>query len=295
MNAPVASPSTRALAREHNIDLASLSSQLGRLEISANDVRQAVKGTMTTQTMKPTAPVDESTWFREGVTSTPVSRLNKAAASNLVHASQTIPTVTHHDRAPLEALEAFRKSLTAEAASKGIKLTTLAFHVKALTRTLMFYPKFNCSLSADGATLFQKHYYDVAIAVDTPEGLMVPVIRDTNRKGIFQIAREIKDLSSRAQQRKVKAEEVGKASMTISNLGALGGRAFSPIVNPPEVAILGITRSEPVPFWDGSAFQPRLMVPLDLSYDHRVINGADAAKFLTTYCQLLADPVSLMI
>ncbi len=206
-----------------------------------------------------------------------------------------IPQVTHHDRADTRAIEAFRSELKAEGAARGIRLTALAFHAKTLARCLTEFPLFNASLDATGERLVRKHFVHIGIAVDSPNGLMVPVIRNVDRKGLWQIAAEIGDLAGRAQQRKIRAEEIGGASMTISNLGGIGGIGFTPIVNPPEVAILGLTRTEVVPVWNGEGWDPVPMVPLDLSYDHRVINGADAARFLVRYAALIADPRRLLI
>jgi pyruvate/2-oxoglutarate dehydrogenase complex dihydrolipoamide acyltransferase (E2) component len=187
-----------------------------------------------------------------------------------------------------------RGELKAEAQARGVKLTALAVQTKALARALKEFPRFNSSLSADGKTLILKNFVHIGIAVDTAHGLMVPVVRDADRKGLWTIASEIADLARRAQARKVRPEEMGGGSMTITNLGGIGGTAFTPIVNPPEVAILGITKTEVSPVWDGAAFMPVPMIPLDLSYDHRVINGADAARFMTYLCRLLADPRRIM-
>ena len=192
-------------------------------------------------------------------------------------------------------VEKFRAALKDESAARGVKLTALAFHAKALAKTLRAFPRFNASLSPDGKTLILKHYVHLGIAVDTPHGLMVPVVRDADRKGLWVIATEIADLAARAKDRKVRPDEMGGASMSITNLGGIGGTAFTPIVNPPELAILGITRTEMSPIWDGEAFRPVPLAPLDLSYDHRVINGADAARFLSHYAALLADPRRMLI
>jgi pyruvate dehydrogenase E2 component (dihydrolipoamide acetyltransferase) len=229
------------------------------------------------------------------VTEEPMSRFAKVAARNLAAAQALIPAVTHHDRADVSAIEALRAAWKAEAQARGLKLTALAFHVAALARALRAFPKFNASLSADGETLILKGYVHVGIAVDTEHGLMVPVIRDADRKGLWSIAAEIGDLAARAQARKIGPEEMGGASMTITNLGGIGGTGFTPIVNPPEVAILGITRTETVTVWDGDTPRPVPMVPLDLSYDHRVINGADAARFLARYAALIADPRNMLL
>ena len=225
----------------------------------------------------------------------PMSRFAQVASANLAAANALIPQVTHHERADVTAIEAIRKSLKPEAQARGIKLTALAFQVKALARALREFPRLNASLSADGKTLVLKDYVHIGIAVDTAHGLMVPVIRDADRKGLWQIATEITDLAGRAQTRKVGPDEMGGASMSISNLGGIGGLGFTPIVNPPEVAILGITRTETVTVWDGDTPRPVPMVPLDLSYDHRVINGADAARFMTYLAGLLSDPRRIMV
>jgi len=296
MSEVIAPPSVRALARQKGIDIDKLAQDLGRTSIAREDV----EGTTETGAASPAAGVDTSYWdvdhARYGpVSEEPVSRFAQVAARNMAAAQALIPAVTHHDRADMTAVEMLRREWKAEAKARGVRLTALAFHAKALSRALREFPKFNASLSADGQTLILKDYVHLGIAVDTAHGLMVPVIRDVDRKGLWQIAAEIADLASRAQDRKIRPDEMGGASMTISSLGGIGGTAFTPIVNPPEVAILGITRSEMVPVWDGEAFQPVQMVPLDLSYDHRVINGADAARFLRCFADLLADPRRMLI
>lgn len=288
----IASPSVRALAREKGIDLAKLSRDTGRTTITRDDLADG---------SRPAAPGGDTAYWDVdhaqygAVSEEPMSRFAQVAAGNLGAANALIPQVTHHDRADVSAIEALRASLKAEAQARGIKLTALAFQVKALARALREFPRFNASLTSDGKTLVVKHYVHIGIAVDTAHGLMVPVVRDADRKGLWQIAAEIADLAGRAQARKVSPEDMGGASMTITNLGGIGGSAFTPIVNPPEVAILGITRTEIVPCWDGESFQPVPMVPLDLSYDHRVINGADAARFTSYLVRLLVDPRRIMV
>lgn len=288
----IASPSVRALAREKGINLEKLASDLGRQSIAREDL----------QGQKPSPPsvgdtaywdVDHSAYGP--VTTESMSRFAHVAAQNLTAAQVMIPAVTHHDRADVTVIESFRKRLRPDADKRGIKLTGLAFHVKALARALRDFPRFNASLTPDSKTLVLKDYVHIGIAVDTPYGLMVPVVRDADQKGLWQIASEITDLADRAQERKVRLDEMGGASMTITSLGGIGGSAFTPIVNPPEVAILGITRTEMTPVWDGAAFQPVPMMPLDLSYDHRVINGADAARFMAHFTKLIADPRRLMV
>lgn len=288
----IAPPSVRALAREKGINLDKLARDLGRTTIAREDLEGG----------RPAAgpAADTSYWGVDHatygpVTEEPMSRFAQVAAANLSAANALIPQVTHHDRADVSTIEALRKALKPEAQARGVKLTALAFQAKALARALREFPRFNASLSADGKMLIVKDYVHIGIAVDTAHGLMVPVVRDVDRKGLWQIAAEIADLAGRAQNRKVAPDEMGGASMTITNLGGIGGSAFTPIVNPPELAILGITRTEMVPTWDGEAFQPVPMAPLDLSYDHRVINGADAARFMTHFAGLIADPRRIMV
>lgn len=288
----IASPSVRALAREKGMDLRKLARDLGRTSIAREDLEGG----------KPPAGPAADTAFWEvdhsqfgPVTEEPTSRFSQVAAANLGAANALIPQVTHHDRADITAIESLRKDLRPEAEARGIRLTALAFQIKALARALREFPRFNASLSADGKTLILKQYVHIGIAVDTAHGLMVPVVRDADRKGLWQIAAEIADLAGRAQARKVGPDEMGGASMTISNLGGIGGIGFTPIVNPPEVAILGVTRAETVTVWQGDAPRPVQMVPLDLSYDHRVINGADAARFMARLVGLLADPRRMMV
>lgn len=288
----IASPSVRAKARERGIDLELRAKQLGRTHITLDDLSDTVPmGTASSDHGK-YWDVDHAQFGP--VTTEPTSRFAQVASANLGAANAMIPQVTHHDQADVSQIEAFRKSLKSEAAERGVKVTGLSFHVMALAKTLRAFPLFNTSLSADGKTLTHKEYVHIGIAVDTPHGLMVPVIRDADRKGIFELSRDIADLAKRAQDRKLGLDEMGGASMSISNLGGIGGTAFTPIVNPPEVAILGITKTKIEPVWNGETFVPKPMTPLDLSYDHRVINGADAARFMAHLCKLLSDPRHLI-
>ncbi len=289
-----ASPSTRRLALERDVDIEALAKRLGRRTIGPEDIEGG------SAAPAQTAAGDTSYWEVDHaaygpVTEEPMSRFAQVAARNLAAAQTVIPAVTHHDRADARAVEALRAAWKPEARDRGVKLTALAFHVAALARCLRAFPRFNASLSADGGTLIVKDYVHVGIAVDTPHGLMVPVIRDADRKGLWRIAAEIADLAARAKARKIGPDEMGGASMTITNLGGIGGSGFTPIVNPPEVAILGITRTETATVWDGDTPRPVPMIPLDLSYDHRVINGADAARFLARYCDLFGDPRSMLL
>ncbi|WP_246237482.1 2-oxo acid dehydrogenase subunit E2, partial [Halovulum dunhuangense] len=280
-----ASPSTRRMALRKGVDIDALARRLGRTTIGPEDLESGAPA--------PAPAGDTAFWevdhARYGpVTEEPMSRFAQVAARNLAAAQALIPAVTHHDRADVSAIEALRAEWKPEAQARGVKLTALAFHVAALARALRAFPKFNASLSADGTRLILKDYVHIGIAVDTPHGLMVPVIRDADTKGLWQIAGEIGDLAARAQARKIGPDEMGGASMTITNLGGIGGTAFSPIVNPPEIAILGITRTETVTAWDGNTPRPVPMAPLDLSYDHRALNGADAARFLSLHANLIA-------
>ena len=224
-----------------------------------------------------------------------MSRINKLSAANLHRAWLNVPHVTHHDEADLTDLEEFRKSLKAEAEKKGVRVTGLVFHMKALAYTLASFPKFNCSLAPDGESLIYKKYFHIGIAVDTPNGLVVPVFKDVDQKSIFDLSEELMDVSGRAREKKLKLNEMQGASMTISSLGGIGGTAFTPIVNAPEAAILGITRAKLQPVWNGSKFVARLMCPLDVSYDHRIIDGADAARFMVYYCNAITDVRRLLL
>jgi pyruvate/2-oxoglutarate dehydrogenase complex dihydrolipoamide acyltransferase (E2) component len=293
----IASPSVVAYAGRKKVDLTEVARKSGRTTLAREDVDMHLHGETTGPSVVPDSArywdIDHSAFGR--VHEEPVSRMARVASANLSAANSMIPQVTHHDRADLRKLEALRASLKSEAERRGVRLTALAFHVKALSVCLKEFPRFNASLSADGETLVLKRYVHVGIAVDTPHGLMVPVVRDAGRKGLWQIAKEITDVAARAQSRKIRSDEMGGASMSISNLGGIGGTAFTPIVNPPELAILGITRTETVPVWEDEAWVPVPMVPLDLSYDHRVINGADAARFMARYTRLLGDPRRMVL
>lgn len=288
----IASPSTRRLARERGIELKALAQKLGRTTLGREDVLGAER-------VAPAAapvPLGSSLWDVDHAAYGPVReealpRLARLSAAHLSAATSAIPSVTHHDSADMTRIEATRAALQ----SGGRRVTALAFHVAVVARCLREFPRFNASLSPGGDRLILKEYVHVGIAVDTPHGLIVPVIRDADRKRVGEIGDELADLAARGQVRKIRPAEMGGASMTVSNLGGIGGEAFTPIINPPELAILGITRTELRPVWSDTGFVPRPMVPLDLSYDHRVINGADAARFLTRYRALVADPDELLL
>ena len=200
-----------------------------------------------------------------------------------------IPHVTQFDKADITDLEAFRKEMKDEAAKSGVKLTPLPFMLKAIAIALKEHPKFNASLHADGEHIVYKKYVNIGMAVDTPNGLMVPVIKDADKKSIYELSKEAIELAGKAKDRKLKPDEMQGACFTISSLGGIGGTGFTPIVNAPEVAILGVSKADIEPRWNGKEFEPRKMLPLCLSYDHRAINGGDAGKFLTYLNGLLSD------
>lgn len=287
----VASPSVRRLARERGVDIDDLAQRLGRETVSREDVLGGgvpVSGGAQVAGASNYWDVDHTRWGP--VTTEPLNRMAEVASANLTAAQQLIPSVTHHDSADVSRIEALRTALKSE----GRRITALAFHVAVLARCLVEFPRFNTSLTSDGKSLVLKGYVNIGIAVDTPQGLVVPVIRDADRMRVSAISDTLADLADRARARRIRPEEMGGASMTISSLGGIGGEAFTPIVNPPEVAILGITRTEVRPVWDGAEFVPTPMAPLDLSYDHRVVNGADAARFLVRYRDLLKNPDDLL-
>ena len=242
----------------------------------------------------PPIPAVDFSKFGE-VETRPLSRIKRISGPHLHRSWVNVPHVTNHDEADVTDLEAFRRSIKDEAASAGVRITLLAFVTKAVAATLGEFPTFNASLGPDGDTLVIKKYVHVGIAVDTPNGLMVPVLRDADRKGVYDLAREMAELGERARDGALKSGELQGGTFTISSLGGIGGTAFTPIINAPEVAILGLSRTRMTPVWDGTAFQPHLMLPLDLSWDHRVVDGAEAARFLAHLARLLADMRRLLL
>jgi pyruvate dehydrogenase E2 component (dihydrolipoamide acetyltransferase) len=298
-----ASPMVRRRARELGIDLASVKGTGRNGRIQAADLRDAADtakpvvpgggapaGDASSILGFPLAPWPRPDFSKQGeVERVELSRIGKLSAANLHRNWVAIPHVTHHDEADITDLEAFRKQVNAEQAKvkDGAKLTMVALLMKACVSALQAFPNFNSSL--DGEHLVLKRYYHLGFAADTPNGLVVPVIKDVDQKGILAIARELTELSGKAREGKLGPREMTGGTFTISSLGGIGGTAFTPIVNAPEVAILGVTRSAMKPVWDGTAFVPRLMVPLSLSYDHRVIDGAAAARFVVHLCQTLTD------
>jgi len=298
---PHASPSVRKFARELGVDLARVKGSGLKARILHADVQGYVKGALAAVPAPAPAakggalPFNLPAWpdvdFAKfgPVEVKPFSRLQKLSGPNLHRNWVSIPHVTQFDEADITDLEAFRKSNTAETEKQGFKLTMLAFLIKACVTALRQHPNFNSSLDRSGESLVVKKYYNIGVAVDTPEGLVVPVVRDADRKGVFEVARELADISKLARDKKLKPGDMQGGTFSISSLGGIGGTAFTPIINAPEVAILGVSKSALRPLWDGKAFVPRLMLPLSLSYDHRVIDGAAAARFTAYLASVLGD------
>ncbi len=297
--APYASPAVRRLARERGISLTGLTGTGRKGRITKDDVEKVAAGE-TTPGPAPSdgapaggtaipglnlAPWPTPDFSKFGpVERVPLSRIKRISGPNLARNWVFIPHVTHHDEADITDLEAFRKQINAE---QDVKVTMVALLLKACVPALKAFPDFNASL--DGDELVVKGYYHLGFAADTPNGLVVPVIRDVDQKGLLQIASELRELSGKAREGKLGPGDMAGGTFTISSLGGIGGTGFTPIVNAPEVAILGVTRSAMKPVWDGSAFVPRLMVPLSLSYDHRIIDGAAAARFVAHLVGILTD------
>ena len=283
-----ASPGVRRLARELDLDLTDVKGSGRKGRITREDVKGALAGTGGGGGGIPgleVAPWPQVDFEKYGeVERVPLSRIKKISGPNIARNWVMIPHVTHDDEADITDLEAFRKQVNAE---QDVKVTMVALLIKACVGALRQFPEFNSSL--DGDELVIKRYYNLGFAADTPQGLMVPVIKEADRKGLLEIAGELADLSGKAREGKISAEEMRGSTFTISSLGGIGGTGFTPIVNAPDVAILGVTRSKMQPVWNGEEFVPRLMVPLSLSYDHRVIDGAAAARFTAHLASELAD------
>ena len=295
-----ASPSVRKFARELGVDLSKLSGSGRKNRITKEDVqnyvKQAVKkaesGVATAPAASgsgiPAMPEVDFSKFGEIETQN-LPRIKKISGKNLHRVWLNIPAVTHHDEVDITNLENFRKELKDEAAKQGVRITLLAFIMKALAANLKQFPTFNSSLTPDGERLILKKYFHIGIAVDTPNGLVVPVIRDVDQKSVYDLAHDLGEMSVKARDGKLKSQDMQGGSMTISSLGGIGGTAFTPLVNAPEVAILGLTRSRMQPVWNGKEFIPRLMQPVDVSYDHRVIDGAEAARFVASLGKYMTD------
>ncbi|MFH2134125.1 MAG: dihydrolipoyllysine-residue acetyltransferase [Pseudomonadota bacterium] len=292
-----ASPSIRRFARELGVDLTRVKGSADKGRITKDDVQNFVKqslaggGASTGGGALPgLLPWPDVDFAKFGaIESKPLSRIKKISGANLHRNWVMIPHVTQFEDADISELEAFRKQLNTEYAKQNIKITPLAFMLKAVAVTLKHFPDFNASLDASGENLIVKKYIHIGVAVDTPNGLMVPVIRDVDQKGIVQLAKELMEVSAKARDLKISAADMQGGCFTISSLGGIGGTSFTPIINAPEVAILGVSRSSMKPVWKDGEFVPRLMLPLSLSYDHRVIDGAAGARFTTYLSHVLSD------
>jgi pyruvate dehydrogenase E2 component (dihydrolipoamide acetyltransferase) len=305
-NAPYASPAVRAFARELGVDVAQVKGSGRGGRIQREDISGYVKQVMTSAgapskggavaggnglSLLPWPKVDFSK-FGE-IEEKPLGRIPKISAANLARNWAMIPHVTQFEDADITELEAFRKKLGEE--NKDLKITPLVFQIKAVVAALKKFPTFNASLDAAGETLTLKKYYNIGIAVDTPDGLVVPVIRDADKKGLLELAAELGEISKKARDKKLTAADMSGGCFSISSLGGIGGTAFTPIINAPEVAILGVSKAAMKPVWNGKDFAPRLVLPLSLSYDHRVIDGALAARFAVYLAQQLGDIRRLLL
>jgi pyruvate dehydrogenase E2 component (dihydrolipoamide acetyltransferase) len=289
-----AGPAVRLLARELGVDLAKVAGSGPRGRVQKDDVNLFVKTALSTSPVAATGsgiPVVPEVDFSQfgDIESIAMSKIQKLTAANMQRNWLNVPHVTHFDDADITDLEAFRKSLADEGAARGIKVTPVAFLIKALATAIQANPVVNRSLAADGEHFIQKHYCNIGMAVDTPRGLVVPVIKNADEKGIWDISADIMALAASARDGKLKPADMQGGCFTLSSLGAIGGKGFTPIVNSPEVGILGVSKSQMQPVWNGQEFVPRLMLPLCLSYDHRVINGGDAGRFMTQLVKSLSD------
>jgi pyruvate dehydrogenase E2 component (dihydrolipoamide acetyltransferase) len=292
---PYASPAIRRLARERRIDLRGVtgSGRNGRI-IAADLDAPAASATPATAGALPPMPVIDFAQFG-AIETERLTRINRLTGESVHRSWLHVPHVTQFDEADITDLDAFRKARKPEAEARGTKLTFVTFLLAASAAALREFPRFNSSLSADGSEVILKKYVNIGIAVDTPQGLVVPVVKDVANKRLFEIAEDLVDISTRAREGKLMPADFQGGTFTISSLGGIGGTAFTPIVNAPEVAILGASRSRMQPVWNGSEFVPRLMLPLSLSYDHRVIDGAAAARFTTRLGQMLTDIRDLLL
>jgi pyruvate dehydrogenase E2 component (dihydrolipoamide acetyltransferase) len=297
-----ASPAVRRLARELDVDLTKLAGTGEKGRITKEDVKAFLRGPTGPAAAAapaggmgiPEIPAQDFSKFGP-IEAKPLARIKRISGPHLHRSWLNVPHVTHGDESDITEIDAYRKELDAAAKEKGYRVTLLAFLMKAAVSALKAFPEVNSSLSPDKEALIYKRYYNVGIAVDTPDGLVVPVVKDVDRKGIAELSQELGSLSKKARDGKLTAADMSGGSFTISSLGGIGGTAFTPIVNAPEVAILGVVRSKMQPVWDGKEFQPRLMQPLYLSYDHRVIDGALAARFTRHLCHVLEDVRRLVL
>ena len=295
-----AGPAVRRLARDLGVDLSRVSASGARGRVLKEDIEAYVKDALQGGGAPSAAggsgvPAPQVVdWSKFGeIRTEPMSKIQRLTADNMTRCWLNVPHVTQFDDADVTHLEEYRQMLKAEGSARGIKMTPVAFLLKIITKTLAENPKFNSSLLADGQTIVYRNYCHLGLAVDTPVGLMVPVIRDADKMDIWQLASAVTEMAEKAKGGKLKPNETQGACFTISSLGAMGGRGFTPIVPTPQVGILGVSRTSIQPVWDGSAFVPRKMMPLALSYDHRAVNGGDAGRFLTRLVELLRSADNL--
>lgn len=297
------SPSVRAFARELGVNLALVNGSGPKRRILKEDVQAFVKAELSRPrggaaggTGLSVLEMPQVDFAKFGAIEVrPLTKIKKVSGANLHRNWVTAPHVTQHEEADITELESFRKAMSDEAQKQGVRLTLPAFLIKAMAAALKAHPNFNTSLSADGESLVFKQYIHIGMAVDTPDGLVVPVIRNADQKGVLDLARELMTISQKARDKKLTPSEMQGGSISISSLGGIGGSFFTPIINLPEVAVLGISRATMKPVWNGKEFVPRLMLPLSLSYDHRVIDGAQGARFITDLSQMLADVRRLLL
>jgi len=300
-----ASPSVRRTAREMGVDLTQVPGSGAKGRVTKDDVKafQAAGGKPAARTaaaapagMTGIEPIPAQDFSKFGeIEVEPLSRIKKISGAHLHRCWLNVPMVTFDEEADITEMEAFRQALKPEAEKRGVRVTGLAFITKALGAALQAFPTFNASLSPDGASLILKKYVNIGIAVDTPNGLVVPVIRDIDKKGVYEISADMAALSKKAKDGKLTPTDMSGGCMTISSLGGIGGVGFTPLVNAPEVAILGLTRSAMKPVWNGKEFIPRLLQPVHVTFDHRVVDGAEAARFTTYFCALLGDLKRLVL
>lgn len=297
-----AGPAVRKLARELGVDLTQVSGSGPKQRIVKEDVQQYVKQRLSGSGQSAGGGVSfdvvgsNEDFSRYGpIEEVSLNKIKQVTARNMVQSQLTIPQVTQFDEADITELEEYRKGKMQSQLPEGVKVSPLAFILKACTQALVKFPQFNASLGPTGQSLILKNYYNIAVAVDTPDGLMVPVIKQADEKGVIDLAQAASDLAKKARDKKLPMDAMSGGCFTISSLGGIGGTGFTPIVSAPQVAILGVSKAAYKPIWNGSSFEPRLMLPLSLSYDHRVIDGAQAAQFTRYLCELLSDVRHLLL
>ncbi|MBN2647530.1 MAG: dihydrolipoyllysine-residue acetyltransferase [Thiotrichales bacterium] len=300
-----ASPSVRAFARNLGVDLSHVEGSGPKGRIQQTDVEAAIKAVMSGQKAAPgqaalsgsgIPPIPAIDFSQFGETTTEELGRIKKISGKFLHASWlNVPHVTQFDECDITEMDQFRKDMKAQAEKAGVKLTPLVFVMKAVVKALQDFPSFNASLSPDGQSIIKKHYYNIGIAVDTPNGLVVPVVKDVDQKGIYELSRDLMEISAKARDGKLGPKDMSGGTFTISSLGGIGGTQFTPIVNAPEVAIMGLSKAKIQPVWDGNAFAPRLMMPFSVSYDHRAIDGAEGVRFTTAVSHYLSDLRQLIL